>query len=132
VSDLSERDQPLVDPQVRISQLEQQMEEVRRETEKQVLRANLRLEAVRAGMVDLDGIKLIDTGSIRLTEDGQIEGGGELMQRLKRQKPWLFGAGSTSAPADAPPQQRPRPKTAMEMTDEEYKLARAQLLKRAT
>jgi hypothetical protein len=130
VSDLIDNAEPHLDPEQRIRELEQQMQEMRRDADKRVLQANLQMEAVRAGMIDLDGIKLIETAGIRMTEDGKIAGGADLMQRLKRDKPWLFSARSSSAPAEAPPHQLPQPKLAIEMTDEEYRVARAQLLKR--
>src|SRR6185312_484916 len=48
--------------------------------------------------------------------------------QLKRDKPWLFGGASSSSPATPPPAQPPRQKRAMEMTDAEYRAARADLL----
>jgi len=49
-----------------------------------LVQAELRTEALRAGMVDLDGVRLIDPGAIRLTEAGGLEGGAALMTRLRR------------------------------------------------
>ena len=52
------------------------------------------------------------------------------MAGLRRAKPWLFGRASSSGPASPPPAQPPRQKLATEMTDDEYRVARAALLKR--
>jgi hypothetical protein len=51
------------------------------------------------------------------------------MTQLRRVKPWLFGGSSSSSPVNAPPAQPPRQKLATEMTDEEYRIARATILK---
>jgi hypothetical protein len=92
--------------------------------------ADLKVAAVKAGMVDLDGIKLIDPATIATAEDGTIRDASRIMDRLRTDKPWLFGARSTSTATDVPPSSPPRQKQAMEMSDEEYQTARMQLLKR--
>jgi hypothetical protein len=91
--------------------------------------AGLRTEAVRAGMIDLDGLKLIDASTLVLDADDKIVGGRKLMEDLRREKPWLFGATFSSSTAAAPASQPVRQKTALEMTDEEYAAARAALIR---
>ncbi len=91
--------------------------------------ANLRTEAVRAGMIDLDGLKLIDASGVLLDEDDKVVGGRKIMEELRRNKPWLFGAASSSSVSIAPSSQPVRHKTAMEMTDDEYLAARATVTK---
>ena len=91
--------------------------------------ANLRTEAVRAGMIDLDGLRLIDLSAVRLGNDDKVIGGRKLMDDLRRNKPWLFGVASSSSAAIAPASQPVRQKTALEMTDEEYTAARAAVTK---
>jgi len=98
--------------------------------EHRLIHAELKAEAVRAGMVDLDGLKLLDISAARLTEAGDVEGAGALMAQLRRDKPWLFGGASSSATAAPPPAAPPVAKNATEMTDAEYRAARANLLKR--
>ncbi len=101
-----------------------------RETTVRFVLAELKTEAVRAGIVDLDGLKLIDSSKLNLNSDGDVEGAAALIAELKHAKPWLFGAASSSTTAKAPAAQPPRQKQASEMNDDEYRAARAALLKR--
>src|SRR3984885_7557099 len=74
---------------------------LRDEFESRLVVANLRTEAVRAGMVDLDGLKLIDLSNVRLGNDDKIIGGRKIMDDLRRNKPWLFAVTSSSSAAIA-------------------------------
>lgn len=94
-----------------------------------LLQAELKAEAIRAGMVDLDGVKLIDVGGVKVDEAGSLVDGAGLMAGLRASKPWLFGRSSSSA-AVAPRAEPPRARKAMEMTVDEWKAARAELLRR--
>ena len=96
-----------------------------------LVQAELRTEAVRAGMVDLDGVRLVDVSTLVLGADG-IEGGVALMARMREAKPWLFGRGgvSSSSAWRAPVVAPVKVKTAMEMSEEEWRAARAELLRR--
>lgn len=95
-----------------------------------LVRAELKAHAVRAGMVDLDGLKLVDTSGLTLNDRDEVDGADQLMATLRRAKPWLFGHASTSSAAAAPPAQPPRAKLATEMTDAEWQASRAELLRR--
>jgi hypothetical protein len=94
-----------------------------------LITANLETEAVRAGMIDLDGLKLVDLSGVRLDENDKVVGGRKIMADLRRNKPWLFGAASTSSAATAPASQPVRQKTAMDMTEAEYTAARTAVTK---
>jgi hypothetical protein len=52
-----------------------------------------------------------------------------MIAQLRHAKPWLFGSLSSSSSASPPPAQAPRLKMATEMTDEEYRAARAAIVK---
>ena len=118
------------DPAARIAALEARLAEVAADANARVLRAELRAEAVRAGMVDLDGLKLVDTAALTLGADGAVAGAAELMRDMRRAKPWLFHGGSSSSTAAAPAVQPPRQKLATEMSEDEWRAARAELLRR--
>ena len=102
---------------------------LRCEFQSRLIVANLRTEAVRAGMIDLDGLKLIDVSTVQLGNDDRVIGGRKLVDDLRRTKPWLFGMTSSSSGATAPTSQPVRQKTALEMTDEEYAAARVAVTK---
>ena len=126
----SPQDDRLAELRARADALEWQLGQVQKEAESRLIRAELKAEAMRAGIVDLDGLKLVDLSAAKLSASGEVEGAGGLIAQLKRDKPWLFGGASSSSPATPPPAQPPRQKRAMEMTDAEYRAARADLLKR--
>nr|WP_294527318.1 hypothetical protein [uncultured Rhodopila sp.] len=104
-----------------------QVKRLRAEYESRLVAANLRTEAVRAGMIDLDGLKLVDLSAVTLDANDKVVDGRKIMDGLRREKPWLFGAKSSSSAAAAPASQPVRQKTALEMSDEEYAAARAAL-----
>ncbi len=96
-----------------------------------LVQAELRTEAVRAGMVDLDGVRLVDVSALVLGADG-IEGGAALMARMREAKPWLFGRGgaNSSSTGRVPVVVPAKVRTVMEMSEEEWRAARAELLRR--
>lgn len=104
-----------------------EIERVRAEFRNRLMLADLRTEAVKAGMVDLDGLKLVDVSKIQLGDDDRVVDGRKIMDELRRGKPWLFRSGSSSSPSQPPASQPVRQKTAMEMSDDEYMSARAAL-----
>ena len=120
---------PLDELRIRAELLERQLAEMQQRTEARLIRAELKAEAIRAGMIDLDGLKLVDPAEVTLNELGEVEGVTALMTRLKRNKPWLFSAASLSSTAMPPPAQVPRQKLATEMSDAEYRVARDALLR---
>jgi hypothetical protein len=122
---------PPADAEDRTAELERRLAELEAASNARVIRAELKAEAVRAGMVDLDGLKLIDAAGLRLDEDGNLIGAAEVMRQMRRAKPWLFGGANTSSTSSAPPKELPRPKLATEMTYDEWQAAKAELLKRA-
>jgi hypothetical protein len=114
----------------RAEQAERDLAEAVRAAEQRLIRAELKTEALRAGMVDLDGIKLVETDSLALDAHGEIKGATALMHQLRQAKPWLFGGTSSSSGARAPNAQPPQTRQATEMTHDEWRSARADLLRR--
>lgn len=89
--------------------------------EQRIIRAELKAAALKAGMVDLDGLKLADLSKIKLNEQGEVEGADELMEEMKKSKPYLFQSGSSTSSTEKPPKKDdPKPKKATEMSKEEY------------
>ena len=113
----------------RCEQLERELVQVKQQAESGIVKAHLQAEATRAGMIDLDGLKMIDISRVTMTDDGEVHGATALMEKVRKEKPWLFGKPSTSAPGVAPPSQPPRQKLATEMTDAEYQTAREAILR---
>ena len=123
-SDLADGDEP--DEQQSVSE---EIAMLRTNFQSRLITANLQTEAVRAGMIDLDGLKLMDLSGVRLDENDKVVGGRKIMADLRRDKPWLFGVASTSSAATAPASQPVRQKTAMDMTEAEYIAARTAVTK---
>ncbi len=117
--------------QARAETAEAALSRMQVEHEARVIRAELKAEAIRAGMIDLDGLKLLDPGMVRLNEQGELEDGVAVLARLRRAKPWLFGApASSSAAANPPRPEPPRVRHANDMSPEEWLAARAALIRR--
>lgn len=96
--------------------------------EQRIVRAELKAAAIKAGMIDLDGLKLADLSSVKLAEDGSVDGADALMESLKTSKPYLFGTpNSTTNPAPKPGPKPAEVKKATDMSGDEYAKAKAAL-----
>lgn len=115
---------------LRAADLELQLQTLAQQARSNLVMAELKTEAVRAGMIDLDGLKLLDPSAVMVTDQGTVLGSAALMERFRREKPWLFAAASSTTSAMPPPSQPPRAKQATEMTAEEYRAARAAIIRR--
>ena len=94
---------------------------------RRIINAELRAEATKAGMLDLDGLKLLDLdkAGVTIDADGTVKGAAEALVALKKAKPWAFvGTGSTSPPGSPPPPAGGGAKHAKDMTTEEYAAAK--------
>ncbi len=120
---------PVEELRARAEALEHKLAETERQARDRVISAELKVAAIRAGIVDLDGLKLLDLKDLELTPEGEVANAAQLLAQLRRAKPWLFSGPSSSSPASPPPAQPPKPKLATEMTDDEYRAARAAILK---
>jgi hypothetical protein len=100
--------------------------EVAKEADQRVLLAELKGEAIKAGMVDVDGLKLADLSGVTL-KDGKLEGAEALFTSLKESKPYLFGQppSNSSSTHTPPPAGQQTPKPVSEMSDAEYAAAKA-------
>ena len=57
---------PVAELRARAEALERRLAETEQEARARVVRAELKVEAVRAGIVDLDGLKLLDLKNVEL------------------------------------------------------------------
>jgi len=92
-----------------------------------IIRAELKAEAIKAGMVDLDGLKLADLTTVKLDDQGNVTGAAEMLAALKESKPYLFTAAPVHSSQPTPPPPAPKPgdkKSAKDMTPEEFAAAR--------
>lgn len=106
------------------------VQEVQSAADQRVIRAELKAAALKAGMVDLDGLKLADLSKVKLNAEGEVEGADELMEAMKKTKPYLFADPSSSHTGRPPPKGEQKPKLATEMTDAEYEAAKKVAIKR--
>ncbi len=109
---------------------ETRVSEVSKSSEQRIIRAELKAHAIKAGIVDLDGLKLVDLSSVKLDDNGEVVGADALIESLKKAKPYLFGAPGSSSTQPTPSKDAPAPKKATEMTDDEYAAAKKDYIKR--
>ncbi len=92
--------------------------------QQRVIDAELKAQAVSAGLKDLDFLKMVDKSSFKIGEDGNITGIDKAINDLKSTKPFLFSDNkrtSTSKNESLPNgDKNSNSMDAMKMTDEEW------------
>jgi hypothetical protein len=89
--------------------------------QRRVIASDLKIAAKDAGAQDVaDVLALLDMAKVKASETGDVENAAELMAELKKAKPYLFGGVSTSSTNKTPDPKPPAPKSAKDMTDEEF------------
>jgi len=86
-------------------------------TQSQELRkmSALKISAIKLGIKDTEDLKSLDLSEITITEDSEIEGINEFLEKLKDKKPHWFGddKGGVQVPNDKPGgTQKPNPNPA--------------------
>ena len=109
--------------------LERQLHEVETRSVVQLRQAELRAEAMRAGIVDIDGLRLLDPEQAAPGMPA-LPAASDVIGKLRRDKPWLFGGSHSSSAGAAPVAAPVRKRLATDMTIEEWRAARAELLRR--
>jgi len=102
------------------------IEEVSKSAQLRIIKAELKAFAVKAGIVDLDGLAFVDMSKVKLAESGEIEGADDAIDALRKAKPYLF-TKTTSSTQKTPESKTPAAKKASEMTPEEYKAEKRRL-----
>ncbi len=116
--------------QARADMLEKQLLETEARTQNQLRQSELKSEAMRAGIVDIDGLRLLDAEAWMPARDTPAIDAAEVIGRLRRAKPWLFGATQSSSAANPPAAAPVRRKLATDMSLDEWRAARADLLRK--
>lgn len=117
------------DFRARAEGLERKLNDLHHQMDVRLIRSEMKVEAIRAGMVDLDGLKFLDLSDAELNDEGEVPDAAERMTKLKKAKPWLFGTSSSSSPLMPPLALSPRQKHASDMTNAEYAAAKAALIR---
>ena len=113
---------------IAITEAEKKVADATKLADDRIIRAELKASALKAGMIDLDGLKMADLSKVKLDANGEIEGADALMVDLKKAKPFLFGSGTTTSSTTAPPKPGDgKPRQATDLSDDEYKKARADI-----
>ena len=109
------------------------------ESNERLIRSELQLRALQHGILDLDGLRLLDTRAISVGQDGNVLGAEEALASFRTSKPYLFNQGSlvvrpltTTARENAPPRAEPEPVDARQLSREQWQVERARLLARRT
>ena len=94
-----------------------------------LVQAELRTHAVRAGIIDVDCLKLLDTSKLQLDDEGNLPQAEATLAALKREKPWAFARPNSSHPTPAPTPEAPKTRMAKDMSHLEWQTAREQLIR---
>jgi hypothetical protein len=105
--------------------LQQQLEQANQ----RLIRAELKGHAIRAGIIDVDCLKLLDSSGLKLDENGELPDAPAALAQLKLEKPWVFRQQNSSHPAAPPAPEPPQQKTAKSMTHAEWRAAREELIR---
>jgi|GEM_PF-3723499 len=99
---------------------EAQIAEANRTAQTRIVRSELRAEALKAGLLDADDLKLTDVSQLSVNGDGEVIGVIELVKALKQAKPYLFSRNaSTSQVAPTPGKTAAKTFDARQATSEE-------------
>ena len=99
------------------------------------MQAALKVAAKDAGMIDLDGLKLLDISAVKVDDAGVVTIPDTFFADAKKAKSYLFTAtgadtGNTTGTGKTPPvKEGGKPVSAMDMSDDDYKAARAAIVK---
>ncbi|KUZ66875.1 hypothetical protein WI36_24225 [Burkholderia ubonensis] len=93
-----------------------------------VMRAELKAHAVKAGLVDMEALELLDLSSVKFNDKGELEGADALFEAAKKAKPYLFGAQNTGSTSRTPDPAANTPRDVRKMTAAEYEAAKAQMV----
>ena len=94
-----------------------------------LIQSELKSHALRAGIIDVDGLKMMDTSALKIDDKGNLPDPTAALATFKVAKPWLFRQASSGNPSAAPAPEPPKARMAKEMTYEEWQSARSRLIR---
>ena len=108
------------------SEAEAKVAKAQNEATGRIIRAEMKAEALRAGIKSLDFIKLLDTSAVTLDDKGDLILPEKFFEKAKEAWPDLFGAppppaSGTSSPHTPPSPNPPAQKHARDMTPSELR-----------
>ncbi len=117
---------------------ENAISQIRAESDQRVIRSELRVAAVRSGIIDIDALRLIDTAGLTVAGDGSVEGAETAVANLREAKAYLFEDGrkghvaafTSSMPRPTPAPAQPDPVDARTLTREKWQVEKARVLAR--
>ena len=115
-------DSPAPDP---TDELRQQLAQANQ----RIVQAELKSHALRAGIIDLDCLKLLDAASLQLDESGNLPDFSAALETLRRDKPWAFLKSNSSHPSPPPPPEPAKTRLARDMSFQEWQKARDRLIR---
>lgn len=106
------------------------LEESKNSVKEQVKLSKLEALAVKEGLVDPDGLKLLDFSKVELQEDGTLKGAEDVLKAAKEAKPYLFGEkrNSTTTTTTTPKKGDETPVDVRTLSAEEYAKEKATVL----
>lgn len=108
----------------KFKELEKSYSEKEKAAQERIILAELKAVALSHGIVDLDGLKLIDKSTVKINDNGEIEGAEDLIKQFKENKPYLFKKSESSTYTGKESSSKKAEKkaaNAFDMTEEEYK-----------
>jgi membrane protein involved in colicin uptake len=97
-----------------------------KDAEARVIRAEVKALAIKAGIVDIDGLQLADLSGVAFDDKGNLAGATEALDALKKAKPYLFTT-TTASTTGKPPADTKGGKSVRDMSPEEYAKERRRL-----
>ena len=94
-----------------------------------LIQSELKSHALRAGIIDVDGLKMMDTSALKLDDNGHLPDPTAALATFKVAKPWLFRQASSGNPTAAPAPEPPKTRMAKEMSYAEWQAARTRLIR---
>ncbi len=112
---------------------QQQFTQNQQAAHERIIRAELKALALKAGLRDLDCLKLADLSAVTLKDDDTLEGAAEMLAQLKEAKPYLFLAPERStSPLDPPPARKEaKPTDVSQLPLEDYERSKNAYLRAA-